>query len=180
MAIKVFELFSGMGGASFALKAAGIDHTIVGHSDIDKWASKLYTQNHGDIKNWGDITRIDPNDLPDFDLLTGGTPCQDFSTAGSQKGLFDENGNPTRSGLIFEYVKILKIKQPKYFLWENVKGVLSMKDPDTGKYIFDYILELFSDAGYNIDFKIMDARDYGSPQMRKRVFVIGVCDDGKE
>lgn len=176
MVIKLFEMFAGYGGASFALKKLGIEHEVVGYSEIDKYAIQCYEQNHKG-KNYGDCKLINPNELPDFDLLTGGTPCQDFSLAGKREGLFDKDGKPTRSGLIFDYVRILKAKQPKFFLWENVKGVLSSKDKVTGENQFDFILELFSEAGYDVDFRLMNSKDFGIPQSRSRVWVIGVRKD---
>ena len=117
--IKVFELFAGYDGASFGLKKANIHHEVVGFSEIDKHAIKIFKQNHGDIKNYGDITKINPNDLPDFDLLTGGFPCQSFSIAGKNLGVKDKRGI-----LFFDIIRILKVKKPKYVLLENVKGLL--------------------------------------------------------
>lgn len=177
--VKVFEMFSGYGGASFGLKKANIPYECIGISEIDKYAVQCFNTNFPNIKNYGDCRNINPNELPDFDLLTGGTPCQDFSIAGKREGMFDKEGNPTRSGLIFEYVKILKAKQPKYFLWENVEGVLSSKDKITGEYHFDFILELFSEAGYEVDFRLLNSKDYGIPQSRSRVWVLGVRKDLK-
>lgn len=174
--IRILETFSGYGTASFALKRLGIEYELIGYSDIDKYANQCFQQNHGG-KELGDIKNIDTSKLPDFDLLTGGTPCQDFSLAGKREGIFDKDGKPTRSGLIFEFVRILKAKQPKYFLWENVQGVLSAKDKVTGDYQFDFILELFSEAGYDVDFRLLNSKDYGIPQSRSRVWVIGVRKD---
>jgi len=166
--MKILELFSGYGTASFALKQLGIDYECVGYSDIDKYANQCFKQNHSG-KELGDATKINPNDLEDFDLLTGGSPCQDFSLAGKGKGIFNDDGTITRSGLLFEFVRILKAKKPKYFLWENVKGVITKKHRNA----FIMFMKLLSNAGYDIDFKLMNTKDYGIPQNRERVFVIG-------
>ena len=98
--LRVFEGFAGYGGATFGLKRAGIDFEVVGYSEFDKFASELYDANHKDangqpIKNWGDITKVDPDDLPDFDLFTGGFPCQPFSQVGMQQGENDRYGRGT-------------------------------------------------------------------------------------
>jgi DNA (cytosine-5)-methyltransferase 1 len=172
--MKILELFSGMGTTTFALKRLGIDYELIGYSDIDKFANQCFKQNHcpndtEDKLRLGDITKIDINSLPDFDLLTGGTPCQDFSVAGKGKGLFNEDGTPTRSGLLFEYVKILEAKKPKYFMWENVKGVITQKHKEA----FIMFLEKLCSIGYEIDFKLLNTKDYGIPQNRERVFVVG-------
>ena len=136
--IRLFEMFAGYGGASFALKKAEIEHEVVGYSEIDKCAIKCYEQNHKG-KNFGDCTKINPNELPDFDLLTGGFPCQAFSNAGKQLGVNDSRGT-----LFWEIVRIAKIKKPKYMLLENVKGLLSKKFVQT----FDKILKELDEAGY--------------------------------
>ncbi|MBR6125568.1 DNA (cytosine-5-)-methyltransferase, partial [Candidatus Saccharibacteria bacterium] len=127
--LKVFEGFAGYGGASFALKRikesdSDFDYDIVGYSEIDLRASELYDANHKDskgksIKNWGDISKIDPKDLPNFDLFTGGFPCQPFSSAGMQKGTEDPYG---RGAMLGHIIRICKVKKPKYILLENVKG----------------------------------------------------------
>ena len=93
--IRVFEGFAGYGGASFGLKRSGLNYKVVGMSEFDKFASSLLTQNFPMVKNWGDITTIDPNDLPDFDMFTGGFPCQPFSSAGLQLGEQDKYGRGT-------------------------------------------------------------------------------------
>lgn len=122
--IKVFEGFAGYGGASFGLTRAGIKHEVIGYSEFDKFASELYDANHKDkmgnpIKNWGDITKINPEDLPDFDLFTGGFPCQPFSTVGMQLGEFDTYGRGT---LVYDIIRICAHKKPQYIFLENVKG----------------------------------------------------------
>ena len=115
--LKVFEAFAGYGSQSLALKYDGISHEVVGISEIDKWAIKAYNALHDNVRNYGDIAKINPHDLPDFDLFTYSFPCQDISVAGYQKGI---NKN-TRSGLLYECEKIIEVKRPKYLLLENVK-----------------------------------------------------------
>lgn len=114
------------GGASFALrrlkqKYPSFDYELVGYSEIDKFAIKLFEANHckkGDIRNYGDITKINPEELPDFDIFTGGFPCQPFSVAGLMQGVDDFMGRGT---MLHHIVRILKVKKPKYILLENVK-----------------------------------------------------------
>ena len=160
--IKVFEMFSGYGGASFALKKAGIEFECVGFSEIDKYAIQCYQQNHKG-KNYGDCTKINPEELPDFDLLTGGFPCQSFSVAGKGLGELD-----TRGTLFNEIIRIAEAKQPKYMLLENVKG-LTFK---THKKTFAKILSELNRIGYYVKWKVLNSKEYGIPQNRERVFFV--------
>lgn len=116
-------------------------------------------------RNWGDITKINEKELPDFDLLVGGVPCQSWSIAGKRGGFEDERGN-----MWFQYTKILRAKRPKFFIAENVKGLLSH---DGGKSM-ERICEELCDCGYAIDFEILNSKNFGVPQNRERVFIIGV------
>ena len=116
------------------------------------------------IHNYGDIKKINWNTVPDFDLLVGGSPCQDLSVAGKQRGL-----NGERSGLFYEYVRALKEKRPSYFIWENVKGALSSNQG----WDFAEVLNQFSEAGYSLWWQVLNAKDFGVPQNRERIFVIG-------
>ena len=128
--IRVFEGFAGYGGASFGLKRLkenmpNIEYKVVGYSEFDKFASSLFDANIKDkngnsIMNWGDITQIDPEKLPDFDLFTGGFPCQPFSSAGMQLGTDDPYG---RGAMLGHIIRICKVKKPKYILLENVKNL---------------------------------------------------------
>jgi DNA (cytosine-5)-methyltransferase 1 len=164
--IKLFEAFAGYGTASFALKELGVEFELVGFSEIDKYAIQCFEQNHGG-KNYGSITDIDWSQVPDFDLLTGGFPCQDVSTAGKQdltKG---------RSILGFELTKALQKKHPKYFMFENVKGILSKRF----KPFLEELLKQWKEAGYNVQYKILNTKDFGIPQNRERVFFIGIRKD---
>lgn len=175
--LRLFEMFAGYGGASFALKKAGIDFETVGFSEIDKYAIQCYNQNntnvdsidiHGEvdgislIPNFGDCTKINPNDIPDFDLLTGGFSCQPYSVAGKNLGL-----NDLRGQVIYDVFRIVKVKQPKYILLENVKGLLSGKH----SLVFEMIMEELSSLGYDVDFRLFNSKEYGIPQNRERVFI---------
>lgn len=175
--IKVFEMFSGYGGASFALKKANIPFEVVGFSEIDKFAIQCYEQNHckdilmdsvRGIKhkyplNFGDCTKINHKKLPDFDLLTGGFPCQSFSIAG--KGLGEQD---TRGTLFYDIIRIAEVKKPKFMLLENVKGLLSKKHKNT----FEKILSELKRIGYYVKWKLLNSKDYGIPQNRERVFFV--------
>ena len=169
--LKLFSLFSGIGGPEKALKRLGIDYELVGYSEIDKYASRSYSAIHNEpeIKNYGDITKINEKDLPDFDLLTWGFPCQDISIAGKQAGIHEG----TRSGLYYDGLRILKEKKPKYSLIENVKALTSKKFKDT----FESILLDLKCAGYNNYWSVLDAKDYGIPQHRERVFIVSIRKD---
>ena len=160
--IKLFEMFAGYGGASFALKRIGIEHEVVGYSEIDKYAIQCYEQNHKG-KNFGDCTKINPNELPDFDLLTGGFPCQSFSVAG--KGLGEQD---TRGTLFHEIIRIAEVKKPKMMLLENVKGLTNKPHRDT----FNKILSELDRIGYVVKWKVLNSKDYGIPQNRERVFFV--------
>jgi DNA (cytosine-5)-methyltransferase 1 len=165
--IKVLELFAGYGGASFGLKKADIPFEIIGFSEIDKIAIKCYEQNHKG-ENLGDITKIDETKLKDFDLLTGGFPCQAFSLAGLRKGFED-----TRGTLIYDILRIAKHKQPKYIVLENVKGLLNHNKGDT----FKTILLSLEDIGYNVKYEVLNSKDYGTPQNRQRIWLICIRKD---
>jgi len=145
--------------------AAGRDVAeCVGFSELDKHASAVLRYRFPNVKNYGDITQIDWSTVPDFDLLTGGSPCQDFSIAGKRAGLDGQ-----RSGLFREYVRALQEKKPKHFIWENVKGVLSSR----GGWDFANILSALAEEGYSLQWQVLNAKDFGVPQNRERVFVIG-------
>ena len=163
--IRVFEGFAGYGGASFGLKRSGLKYEVVGMSEYDKFASSLLAQNFPNVKNWGDITKIDPNELPDFDLFTGGFPCQPFSSAGLQLGENDKYGRGT---LFYDIVRICAVKQPKYILLENVKGLTQKKFENT----FSMIKQSLKDIGYgDIAYAVLNSKDYGIPQNRERLWI---------
>ncbi len=178
--IRVFEAFAGYGGATYGLQRAGIDFEVVGYSEFDKFASALYDTNHftetGDnIKNWGDITTIDPEELPDFDLFTGGFPCQPFSTVGMQQG---ENDRYGRGTLLYDILKICEVKKPQYILLENVKGLVTKRYENT----FNTLKNALKDMGYgDLKYAVLNTKDYGIPQNRERVWMFarlgGLPDD---
>lgn len=169
--MKLFSLFSGIGGPEKALKRLGIEYELVGYSEIDKYASRSYSAVHEEpeIKNYWDITKINEKELPDFDFMTWGFPCQDISIAGKQAGIHEG----TRSGLYYDGLRILKEKKPKYSLIENVKALTSKKFADT----FESILHDLDEAGYNSYWQVLDAKDYGIPQHRERVFIVSIRKD---
>lgn len=163
--LKVFEMFAGYGGSSFALKRLEIDFKVIGYSEIKKHAIKIYEQNHPNIKNFGDCQNIDPNDLEDFDLLTAGFPCVDVSIAGKR------DLSRGRTLLFEEIIRIAKIKKPSYMVLENVKGLLYKKE------FFKYVIESIEKLGYNIHWRVLNSRDYNLPQSRERIFFICFRDD---
>lgn len=165
--IKVIELFAGVGSQAMALRNIGIDYEIIGISEIDKFAFKSYEAIHGKTFNFGDITKI--SKLPYCDLLTYSFPCQDLSVAGKQKGI--DKG--TRSGLLLEVKRLLlKAKEngtlPKYLLMENVKNLVGKKFIGD----FEKWLSFLNSLGYYSNWEVLNAKDYGIPQNRERVFVI--------
>lgn len=168
--IKVFEGFAGYGGATYGLRRAGINFEVVGYSEFDKFASALYDANHRDengntIKNWGDITKINPEELPDFDLFTGGFPCQPFSQVGMQQGENDQYGRGT---LLYDILRICKIKKPKYILLENVKGLATKRFEST----FNTIKNELKDMRYgDLKYAVLNTKDYGIPQNRERLWM---------
>ena len=162
--IKVFEAFAGYGGASFALKKAGLAHEVVGSSENDKYASLLFEANHPGIANFGDITKIDPEKLRDFDLFTGGFPCQPFSSAGLGKGEFDIRGT-----LFYDIIRICEAKRPKHILLENVKGLITQRHSET----FTKVLQELKRIGYDVQWRLLNSKDYGIPQNRERVWIYG-------
>lgn len=162
---RFIDLFSGIGGFHQGASWAGGECVLA--SDIDIVANQTYKLNYG-IEPKGDIYNIKSEDIPDFDLLCAGFPCQAFSQVGRRRGLDDERGI-----LIFQVLRILKDKQPKAFILENVKGLLSIQNGE----IFNMIVEKLKDVGYNIYTKILEAKDYGTPQLRKRLFFVGIRKD---
>lgn len=177
MKIRVFEGFAGYGGASYGLKRLkeynpNIEYEVVGYSEFDKYASALFDANHktknGDtIKNWGDITRINPDELPDFDMFMGGFPCQPFSSAGMQMGVEDPYG---RGAMLGHIIRICRVKKPKYLFLENVKGFTH------GKFqpIHDQLVRDLREMGYGenpLAKAVLNSKDYGIPQNRERLWM---------
>ena len=166
--IKVFEAFAGYGSQSMALRRLGIDFEVVGISEIDKYAIQAYMAVHGDTPNYGDISKIDWRSVPDFDFLTYSFPCTDISTAGQQKGLAEGSG--TRSSLLWECRKAIEAKRPKYLLMENVKNLVSKKFTP---YLKEW-LRFLEGQGYSNYTKVLNAKDFGVPQNRERVFMVSI------
>ena len=169
--LKVFEAFAGVGSQRMALRNLGIEHKVVGICEIDKFALKSYEAIHGDCPNFGDISKVDPDDLPNMDLFTYSFSCQDLSVAGKRKGL----GEGTRSGLLYECEKIIEVKKPKYLLLENVKNLVGKKFKND----FDEWLKYLENLGYKNYWKVLNAKDYGVPQNRERVFVVSILNDNQ-
>jgi len=157
-------MFSGIGGFELGLLMSEKNVKLVGYSEIDKYAVKIFEKQLKGIKNYGNATTIDETELPNFDLLVGGFPCQAFSVAGKQRGF-----NDTRGTLFFDVARILKHKKPKHFILENVKGLLSH---DSGR-TFQTILKVLTDMRYLVQWEVCNSKNYGVPQNRERVYIIG-------
>lgn len=168
--LRVFEAFSGYGSQSIALRNLGIPHKVVAISEIDKYAIKAYEAIHGPTLNLGDISKIKVEDIPKHDLFTYSFPCQSLSVAGKQEGMIK---GKTRSGLLYECEKIIEHCRPKYLLLENVKNLVGKKF----KPQFDEWLDYLESLGYTSYWKVLNAKDYGVPQNRERVFVISILGD---
>lgn len=168
--MKVLELFAGIGACSKALERIGIDLEIVDAVEIDKYAMASFNAIHNTNFETQDITTWD-KDLKDIDLITHGSPCQDFSIAGKQAG--GDLGSGTRSSLMYETIRIVGKIKPKYVLWENVKNILSKKH----KHNFDAYIDTMNVLGYNSYYQVLNAKDYGIPQNRERVYTISIRKD---
>ena len=173
--LKLLSLFTGIGAFEKALERLNINYELVGFSEIDNFAIKSYCAIHNETedKNLGDIAKIDINKIPEFDLMTWGFPCQDISIAGKMKGIKE---GETRSGLYYEGYRILKEKLPKYSIIENVKNLTSKRFKEQ----FDSILNDLSELGYTNYWQVLNAKDYGIPQNRERVFIISIRNDIKK
>jgi len=172
MTIKVFSTFSGYGGWEFGLQDQNIEYELVGYSEIDKYAIQCFDQNHKAM-NYGDITKLsyeNIKNLPDFDLFVSSPPCQAFSVAGKGEGKDDSKG---RGKLFEDAIDIMSIKQPKFAVYENVKGLTFKKH----KEYFDRIVYLMKCAGYNVFYKILNTKDLGIPQNRERIFFVCIRKD---
>lgn len=167
MVVKVIDLFAGIGGIRLGVEQAFGSVDCVFTSEIDKYAVTTYKANFKDSHIFGDIKQIDENDVPDHDILLAGFPCQPFSQAGLKKGFTD-----TRGTLFFDIEKILLAKQPKAFLLENVK---QLKGHDKGR-TFQTIIDHLNKAGYKVFYEILKARDFGIPQNRERIYIVGFLD----
>lgn len=169
--LKVLELFGGIGACSKALERLGVDYEIADYVEIDKYAVKSFNAIHNtnfepqDIKEWNKDIEID--------LIMHGSPCQDFSLAGKQAG--GDIGSGTRSSLMYETIRIVGKLRPKYVIWENVKNLLSKKH----RHNFDAYLQTMEALGYKNYYQVLNAKDYGIPQNRERVFTVSILNDDK-
>jgi len=161
--MKVVSLFAGVGGLDLGFIRAG--HKVIWANDSYADAAETYRLNIGDHIVCKDIAEVSSVDIPDHDILTGGFPCQGFSVANMQRTQHDH-----RNQLYLHLLRVLRDKQPPYFLAENVKGILSLAKGA----VFEMIIQDFEDAGYHVKYKVLNAADYGVPQNRLRVFIIGV------
>ena len=165
--MKVISLFSGAGGLDLGFEKAGFEIAMANEYDKTIWAT--YEKNHKAPLIKGDIRNIKESDFPsDIDGIIGGPPCQSWSEAGSLRGINDSRGQ-----LFFDYIRILKDKKPKFFLAENVSGMLANRHSEA----VQNILGMFKECGYDVSVTLVNASDYGVPQDRKRVFYIGFKND---
>lgn len=166
--IRFIDLFAGIGGIrtglSQALSEAGYTPRCVLTSEIKPYAIKVLKDNYDQEKLVGDITQVDASEIPDFDILCAGFPCQAFSSAGKRQGFAD-----TRGTLFFEVERILREKKPKGFILENVEGLVNHDGGRTLKVIINKLLEL----GYKVNHKVLNSSDFGVPQDRKRIYIVG-------
>lgn len=171
--IKIIDLFAGIGGIRKGLEEAayslGYETECVFTSEIKPYAIKVLHQNHPEDVITGDITKVDPKSIPDFDILCGGFPCQAFSAAGLRAGFADE----TRGTLFFNVANILDAKKPLGFILENVEGLVNH---DGGKTL-KVIMRTLKQIGYKADYRVLNAEDFGVPQARKRIYIVGTRDD---
>ena len=167
--LKVGTLFSGIGAFEHALDRLSIKHKIVFACDIDSYVKKSYFENYKIQEDawYDDVLKLNATKYinENIDIIVGGSPCQSFSFVGKQKGLEDDRGN-----LIFEFIRVVKECKPKMFIFENVKGLTTHESGKT----FEYVLSKFNELDYNISFDILKATDYGIPQSRQRLFLVGI------
>ena len=174
--LRVFEAFAGYGSQHLAFdrikkRIPGFEFKVIGISEIDKYALQGYEAVHGECPNFGDISQIDWTKVPDFDFFSYSFPCTDISNAGQQKGL--EEGSGTRSSLLWECCKAIEAKRPKYLLMENVKALVSQKFLPFYKKWEQYLANM----GYDNYGMVMNAKDYGVPQNRERIFLVSILGD---
>lgn len=170
-AIKVLSLFSGIGAFERALENLNIPHEIVAYCEIDKYASKAYSilHNISEDKNLHDVNLVDGTKLGKIDLVSYGFPCQDISLAGHQRGVYGD----TRSALVWQAHRIIRETMPEIAICENVKNLTSKKFANA----FKDILDDLDDIGYNTYYQVLNAKNYGVPQNRERVFIVSIRKD---
>lgn len=174
--LRVFEAFSGYGSQHMAFDVIkqenpDFEFKVVGVSEIDKYAIQAYGAVHGDCPNYGDISLVNWEEVPDIDFFSYSSPCQDFSNAGLQKG--GEEGSGTRSSLLWECRRAIEAKRPKYLMLENVKALVSKKFLP----LFHKWLETLEGYGYTNYYAVLNAKDFGVPQNRERIFCISIHGD---
>ena len=163
--MKYFSMFSGIGGFELGIeRATDGKWECIGYSEIDKYSIQTYKKHFSNHKDYGNARNINPKELPDFDLLCGGFPCQSFSIAGKRKGFQD-----TRGTLFHEICRVVAEKKPRFLFLENVKGLLSA---DNGR-CFATIISSLDELGYNVEWQVLNSKNFGVPQNRERVFIIG-------
>ena len=162
--MKYFSTFSGIGGFEKGIHNVIPNAECIGFSEIDKHAKAIYQYHYPNHTDYGDITAINVRQLPDFNLLVGGFPCQAFSIAGKRQGFKD-----TRGTLFFDVARILKAKQPEWVLLENVKGLLSHEGGKT----LGTILGVLTELGYSVGWEVVNSCHFGVPQNRERIFIVG-------
>ena len=167
--LRVVESFAGIGSQSMALKEANIDYEIIGFLENNPIAEKIYCNIHNINKklNFGDITNVNPLELPDFDFFTYSFPCKNISNAGKSEGI---KKGENQSGLLWECDKIIRTKKPKYLFMENVKNIVSKKHMPSLQEWMDNLSEL----GYTNYLQVLNAKNYGVPQNRERAFMISI------
>lgn len=171
MKLQVLELFGGIGACSKALERLGIDYDIADYVEIDKYAVQSFNAIHGTNFEPQDVTKWD-KDIK-VDLIMHGSPCQDFSVAGLGKG--GDEGSGTRSSLMYETLRIVEKLKPKYVIWENVKNLLSKKH----RHNFDAYQQVMAQLGYTNFYQVLNAKNYGVPQNRERVFTVSILADNE-
>jgi len=165
--LKFMDFCAGIGAGRLGLEKNGL--SCVGFSEIDKQAEITYRKFFGAEEiNHGDLTKIDPKKLPDFEMMIAGFPCQTFSVIGQRKGMGDERGQ-----IIFSLIKIMLAKNLKYFILENVKGLTNHDNGNS----FRVILQELEKAGYKVFYQVLNSVDYGVPQMRERIYFVGIRKD---
>jgi len=166
--IRFIDLFAGIGGIRLAFESAGCECVFT--SEWDKYAQKTYAANFGNVP-FGDITKIDATEIPKFDILTAGFPCQPFSSMGRREGF----EHPTQGTLFYDVVRILDHHRPKAFLLENVAGLVTHDGGQT----LNQILKSLEDLNYDVWYRVLDAADFGVPQHRDRIYLVGLRVDTK-
>lgn len=165
--IKFIDFCAGIGAGRLGLQNLGL--TCLAFSEIDRYAEKTYREFFGhEEKNHGDLMKINPDDLPNFDLMIAGFPCQSFSVIGQRKGMNDRRGQ-----IIYGLIKIMNGKKLPYFILENVKGLVNHE----GGKSLQIILEDLDKAGYKVYHRVLSSLDYGVPQMRERIYFVGIRKD---